>query len=81
MLGHNVWRGGAMRVAVTIAGWALLLKGAALVVIPPRLWLGFLGDSGFATHYALYGVPTLVLGVYLTVAGFRAQPAGSVRKA
>ena len=35
VLAHNVWRGGAMAVVVTVLGWLLLLKGAALVVIPP----------------------------------------------
>jgi hypothetical protein len=80
VLGHNVWRGGAMAVVVTIFGWLLLLKGVALVVIPPGAWGGIVEASGFARLYAWYGVLPLAAGVYLTFAGFRAERSGGVRK-
>ena len=75
VLRHNVWRGGANAIVVTIVGWALLIKGAALVVLPPVSWFGIVRDSGFSSHYDLYGIPTLVLGIYLTFSGFRAHRA------
>jgi hypothetical protein len=71
VLGHNVWRGGATPVVVTILGWLMLLKGAALVVIPPASWAGIVRASGFANHDVWYGLPTIVLGAYLTFSGFR----------
>jgi hypothetical protein len=72
VLGHNVWHGGLMPVVVTILGWLLLLKGAALVVIPGNQWVGIVQASHFASLYVLYGVLPAVLGIYLTAAGFAA---------
>jgi hypothetical protein len=72
VLCHNVWHGGVMPVVVTILGWLLLLKGAALVVIPPDAWVGIVPASHFAGLYVWYGILPLVLGIYLTVAGFSA---------
>jgi hypothetical protein len=80
VLAHNVWRGGAMAVVVTVLGWLLLLKGAALVVSPPGSWGGIADASRFADLYAWYGVLPLVLGAYLTFAGFRADRSGGIRK-
>jgi hypothetical protein len=37
-----------MPVVVTVLGWLLLLKGAALVVIPPAAWDGIVQASHFA---------------------------------
>jgi hypothetical protein len=71
VLGHNVWRGGATQVVVTILGWLMLLKGAALMIFPPASWAGTVQASGFANHDVWYGAPTIVLGAYLTFAGFR----------
>ncbi len=71
ILTHNIWRGGGAAVIVTIIGWAMLIKGAALLVVPPVSWFGLVRDSGFSNHYALYGIPTATLGIYLTFAGFR----------
>jgi hypothetical protein len=80
VLAHNVWRGGATPVVVTVLGWLLLLKGAALVVIPPAAWDGIVQASHFADLYGLYGVLPLVLGVYLTFAGFRADGSRGLRQ-
>jgi hypothetical protein len=70
VVGHNVWRGGLMPVVVTILGWLLLFKGAALVVIPGDQWAGIVQASHFASLYVVYGILPPVLGIYLTVAGF-----------
>jgi hypothetical protein len=76
VLGHNEWRGGAVPVVVTVLGWLMLLKGAALVVVPQVLWVGIVQASGFADHYAIYGMLPLVLGAWLTFAGFRGRRPG-----
>lgn len=39
VIGHNIWSGGALPVAVTVLGWLMLIKGIALMVMPPRMLL------------------------------------------
>ena len=34
VLGHQVWSGGALPVVVTLMGWAALLKGVTLLLVP-----------------------------------------------
>ena len=34
VLGHQVWSGGALPVVVTLIGWAALLKGIVLLLVP-----------------------------------------------
>ena len=34
VLGHDVWSGGALPVVIMLAGWAALLKGVTLLLIP-----------------------------------------------
>jgi hypothetical protein len=36
VLGHNVWTGGALAVVITLFGWAALLKGVSLLLVPPE---------------------------------------------
>ena len=70
VIGHNVWRGGLLPVVVTLMGWALLLKGLALEVLPTEVWERWLTALQFEADYDLYlGVP-LVIGLYLLFAGF-----------
>ena len=70
VLGHNIWTGGAAPVVVTLVGWAMLIKGIGLVFISPGEAVGLLAASGFAEHAYAYGGVLLVLGLYLTYAGF-----------
>ncbi len=75
VLGHNVWTGGAAPVVVTLVGWAMLIKGIGLVFISPGEAAGLLAASGFAEYAYVYGGVLLVLGLYLTYAGFLADHA------
>lgn len=68
---HNIWRGGPLPVVITLVSWATLLKGVALTVVPPAtvatLYAG-------ASRYQLFSTAlTVVLGAYLTFAGFRGR--------
>ncbi|MDR3534242.1 MAG: hypothetical protein P4L90_27215 [Rhodopila sp.] len=76
VLAHNVWRGGVMPIVVTILGWALLIKGIALLVVPPAGSVGMLRASHYADPYPFYVAIALFLGLYLTVAGFAARHPG-----
>lgn len=71
VLTHNVWSGGTLPILVTLFGWAALIKGALLLVLPPEAESRvFLVGLHFEPHPNLYATILLVIGAYLTYAGF-----------
>ena len=70
IVGHNVWRGGALPVVVTVVGWLIAAKGLALLLLPPDAVTPVLGQMHYGANYYLYLAPAFVLGVYLAWAGF-----------
>jgi len=74
-LGHNVWSGGVLPVMVTLTGWIILAKGLLLLLIGPELLLSVLDRMHYAEHSSVYLLPALIIGLYLTYAGF-SYPAG-----
>ncbi len=74
-VGHNVWSGGALTVIVTLVGWLILAKGLLLLVLPPEALSGMMQQMRYAEHYRVFLAPALVLGLYLTWAGFTAPAA------
>jgi len=74
VLGHNVWRGGALTIVVTVIGWLTLLKAVLILFIPlyvaTLLPLALLQSNHF--FYVRLAV-TLLLGIYLTYGGFAAS--------
>lgn len=75
VLGHNVWRGGGVTIAVTVIGWLTLLKALLILFVPPGVDSHFLlaplhSDRLFYFRMAL----TFLIGVYLTYGGFAAPP-------
>jgi hypothetical protein len=72
VLGHNVWSGGALPVVVTVVGWLILVKGLLLLYLPPETLTGMYAGIRFSEHLFLYVVPSLLIGLYLTWAGFTA---------
>lgn len=72
ILGHNVWSGGALPVVVTLVGWLILAKGLLLLALPPEAMSGLFGRMHYGEHMYLYFAPALVIGIYLTWAGFTA---------
>jgi len=75
VLGHNVWSGGALPVVVTLIGWLILAKGLLLLLVTPEALTQLLGRMQYGAHYSLYVAPSLVIGLYLTWAGFTARAA------
>ena len=73
VIGHNVWSGGALPVVVTLVGWLILAKGFLLLVLAPGEMSAMVQRMGYAEHYRLLLMPALVLGLYLTWAGFASQ--------
>ncbi len=67
---HNYWSGGALTVIITLLGWLTLIKAVALLVLPPAKLVALYGGVSSA-HILISGSLSLLLGIYLAVAGFR----------
>ena len=72
ILGHNVWSGGALPVVVTLVGWLILAKGLLLLFLTPEALTHLFERMQYGEHIYLYVAPSLVIGLYLTWAGFTA---------
>jgi len=72
ILGHNIWSGGLLPVVVTLVGWLIVAKGVLLLFLAPATFTRLFGEMQYAEHMYLYLVPALIIGVYLTWAGFTA---------
>ena len=75
IIGHNVWSGGALPVIVTLLGWLIFAKGLLLLVLSPEALTSMMQQMRYAEHYRLLLAPALVIGLYLTWAGFTASAA------
>ncbi|HEX9322719.1 MAG TPA: hypothetical protein VF913_11450 [Xanthobacteraceae bacterium] len=74
VLAHNVWSGGALPVVITLFGWILLIRGAVMLFLSPEAVAGMLEFFRFEQLLYFYAGVTLLLGLYLAYAGFRATP-------
>ncbi|MFY9894851.1 MAG: hypothetical protein WAK63_12060 [Xanthobacteraceae bacterium] len=72
ILGHNVWSGGALPVVVTLVGWLILAKSLMLLLVTLDALQQIFDHMQYGEHYYLYLAPSLVIGLYLTWAGFTA---------
>ncbi|MGA2042595.1 MAG: hypothetical protein ABSG83_04410 [Roseiarcus sp.] len=70
VLAHNVWSGGALAIAVTLAGWAALLKGLALLMVPPSAMASLYRAANYQRYFLAWMGIALALGVWLTLEGF-----------
>ena len=68
---HNFWSGAALTVIITLVGWLTLIKAVVLLVLPPPKLVALYGGVT-PVHILISGSLTLLLGIYLTIAGFRA---------
>ena len=71
VLVHNLWSGGPLTVVVTLVGWLTLLKGLLAVFLPMHAEAGlYLRVFHYQQLFYLYASIVLVLGLYVTYAGF-----------
>jgi hypothetical protein len=71
ILAHNVWSGGTLPIIVTLFGWVSLIKGTLLLVLSPETESRvFIVGLHYDQHPNLYAGFALLLGAYLTFAGF-----------
>jgi hypothetical protein len=73
VVGHNVWTAGALPLVVTLVGWLILAKGLVLLVLSSTMLSAMMDQMHYAAHYPAYLAPAMVLGLYLTWAGFTAK--------
>jgi hypothetical protein len=70
VLAHNIWSGGALPIVVTAVGWIFLIRGVLILVLPADTLARLFEMVRFGELYYLYVAIPLVLGLYLTWAGF-----------
>jgi hypothetical protein len=66
------WSGGGLPMVVTLVGWLILAKGLLLLFLEPEAVLRMFEQMRYAEQYYLFLAPALVIGLYLTSAGFTA---------
>ena len=72
VVGHNVWSGGVLPVVITILGWVMVIRGAGLLALSPDATARLFNALRYERLFYVYMSITLVLGLYLTYAGFTA---------
>jgi uncharacterized membrane protein YphA (DoxX/SURF4 family) len=72
IIGHNIWSGSALAVVITLIGWATAIRGAVLLALSPEAKAKFFRSLQYEKRFYVYMGLTLILGLYLTVAAFRA---------
>jgi len=70
VLAHNVWTGGAVAIVVTLSGWAALIKGLALLLVPPSAMVSAYKALGFERYFYAWMGAVLVLGLWITLDAF-----------
>ena len=73
ILGHNVWSGGPLPVVVTLVGWLMAIRGAGLLALSPNATMKLFEALRYEQLFYVYMSATLILGLYLTYAGFSAS--------
>jgi uncharacterized membrane protein len=72
VLGHNAW-GNPAAAVVSLLGWLMAVKGAALLLVPATGWKALLGTMDYPSHSWAYAILPAMAGAYLTYAGFGRQ--------
>lgn len=73
VLEHNIWSG-APAVIVTLLGWITLIKGLMFLFLPAAAEADFfLRRLRYEQNFYFYMAISLVLGIYLTYAGFSSR--------
>ena len=72
VLGHNIWSGGPLPVVITLVGWLMVIRGVVLLALSQDATIKFFETPRYEERLYVYMGVTLVLGLYLTIAGFSA---------
>ncbi|QGM46295.1 hypothetical protein [Methylocystis heyeri] len=69
VIGHDIWSGGALPVAVTLFGWALYLSGLLLLFASQERLQRILDAMGLQRNMTAYAAGIGLLGLYYLAAG------------
>jgi len=72
IIGHNIWSGGALPIVVTLVGWLMAIRGAGLLALSTNATMKLFEALRYEQLFYFYMGATLLLGLYLTYAGFTA---------
>ncbi len=72
VVGHKIWTGGALPVVVTLVGWLMVIRGVVLLALPQDTLIKFFDAIRYEDRFYVFMGAGLVLGLYLTFAGFTA---------
>jgi hypothetical protein len=70
VLGHNIWSSGLLALIVTLIGWSTLIRSIILLFLLPEAIEPFIEAVRYEQNYYLFTAIPLLIGLYLTVAGF-----------
>ena len=70
VLGHEVWAGGALPVLVSMVGWAALLKGLTLMLIPGERVAAVYKGAGFERWFGVWMAAVLAFGLWMAWLAF-----------
>jgi hypothetical protein len=75
VLRHNVWSGGALPVVITLLGWIILLRAVLLLFLSSATVANVLAAVDFGGLFYAYMGDVIVIGLWLTYAGFTSKAA------
>jgi hypothetical protein len=73
VLGRQVWTGGVLSILVTLMGWAALLKGLTLLLVPGGRVAAVYKGAGLERYFRAWMVALLALGLWMTWLAFSAR--------
>ena len=69
VIGHDVWTGGVLPVAVTLFGWALYFSGLLLLFVSPERLIAMVEGMKLERNLPVYALVTGLVGLYFLGAG------------
>jgi hypothetical protein len=69
MIGHDIWTGGALAVAVTLFGWTLYFSGLLLLLSSPERLIAMVDGMKLERNLPAYALGVGLVGLYFLGAG------------
>jgi hypothetical protein len=70
VFGHHIRASGLLALIVTLIGWVTLIRSIILLFLSPEAIGQFVKAVRYEQNYYLFTAIPLLVGLYLTVAGF-----------